>query len=334
MRKPLLILFGVVLMFSMIGAIISSNANAAYQNSLVRPMKYYLVDRVLDNADYAKLAAWGINTAVVNIFTSGTVSQWQTVYNAATAAGIKIVIWPNIGADNNCGWESPFNKPVNGSYIESVKPLLNYWKDKAIGIVTAHEPMWHNCNDKWKDMTAVKQQINAYTNNSIKIWVYIDNITDIPQISDFNGQAYSDIMDVAVTWQHCAGSAESACDTGSDSALSKINADRTRLSNTASKVELVFIMQTFTMSGGYGTKFTLSQLENYSGEFINTKALDGFGFYTWNAGWWPDLHSWSDLQPAVPYIYNTFIVNNAPTPTIHVRDTVLLPLIIRGNSKR
>jgi hypothetical protein len=40
---------------------------------------------------------------------------------------------------------------------------------------------------------------------------------------------------------------------------------------------------------------------------LNTSALDGFGFYTWNAGWWPDLHSWTDLQPAVPYIHNSCV---------------------------
>jgi hypothetical protein len=114
----------------------------------------------------------------------------------------------------------------------------------------------------------------------------------------------SRIMDVAVTWKHCAGNAEGSCDVGKDSALAQSISDRARItSNGLDKVvELVYIIQTFTYSGGYGTKFTLPQLEKYSCEFLNTDGLDGFGFYTWDAGWWPDLHSWSELQPAIPYV--------------------------------
>ncbi len=289
-----------------------------------RPTKYYAVDRVRDNADFAKLAAWGINTAVVNLYTSGTVSQWQSVYNAANAAGIKIVIWPNIGSDNACGWESPFNNPVSGSYIESVKPLLDYWKDKAIGIVIAHEPMWHNCNDKWKDMTAVHQQIDAYTGSSLKIWNYIDNLGDIPQISDYNGQPYTDIMDVAATWQHCAGNAESTCDSSTDSysALNKIKKDRSLINNAGlnGKVELVFLQDTFTAGGSYSVKFTLDQLQNYSCEFLNTSALDGFMYYTWDEGWYTgNLKKWTDLQPGVKAIYDSCVNKGtgttAPAPT-------------------
>jgi hypothetical protein len=59
-------------------------------------------------------------------------------------------------------------------------------------------------------------------------------------------------------------------------------------------------MQTFT-TGEYSTKFTLSQLQDYSCQFLNTSALDGFGFYTWHAGWWSDLQL-AELQPAVQYI--------------------------------
>ena len=289
-----------------------------------RPTKYYAVDRVRDNADFAKLAAWGINTAVVNLYTNGTVSQWQSVYNAANAAGIKIVIWPNIGSDNACGWESPFNNPVSGSYIESVKPLLDYWKDKAIGIVIAHEPMWHNCNDKWKDMTAVHQQIDAYTGGSLKIWNYIDNLSDIPQISDYNGQPYTDIMDVAATWQHCAGNAESTCDSSTDSysALNKIKKDRSLINNAGlnGKVELVFLQDTFTAGGSYSVKFTLDQLQNYSCEFLNTSALDGFMYYTWDEGWYTgNLKKWTDLQPGVKMIHDSCVNSGggtpAPTPT-------------------
>jgi hypothetical protein len=273
----------------------------------------------LNNADYAKLAAWGINTAVVNIYTNGTTAEWQSVYTAASAAGVSIVVWPNIGQDNNCGWESPFNDPVNGSYIESSKNLLNFWKDKAIGIVTFHEPMWSTsagCKDSIADLSQIYSQIHDYTGNpNFKVWGYINtlNTSTIRNgdgggtgVADYTGPAdLSKILDVAVIWQHCAGGVEGPCE-GSNSALSRINEARTLLNSVNSPVASVYIMQTFT-TGGYGTKFTLDQLENYSCEFLNTNALDGFGFYTWDAGWWPDLHSWTDLQPAVPYIYNTCV---------------------------
>ena len=244
------------------------------------------------------------------------------VGTAAANAGINIVIWPDQGGDvSGCGWENPFNSPQNGDYIWRVKSMLDALggNPHVIGMVIAHESEWNQgtCKTLIADMAAVKTQIKDYIftkfgRTDFKIWNYIDNISDIPNIQDYSGPSdYSKIMDVAVTWQHCAGNAESACDTGSYSALSKINQDRDLLNAAGSGVDLVFIQDTFTMSGGYETKFTLPQLENYSCEFLNTNALDGFGYYTWDAGWWPDLHSWTDLQPAVPYIHDT-CANTAP----------------------
>lgn len=161
-RKVAVVLSSLLVLLAAASSFVSKPSDIKAQAG-GRNLKYYAVDRVRDNTDFAKLAAWGINTAVVNLFTGGSTSEWQSVYDAANAAGIKIVVWPNIGSDNACGWESPFNDPTGGSYIESVKPLLDFWKDKAIGIVTAHEPMWHICNDKWKDMKATNEQIRAYT---------------------------------------------------------------------------------------------------------------------------------------------------------------------------
>jgi hypothetical protein len=367
MRRPIYIILAIFLIFSMIGAITSFNVSAVSQNSLVRPMEYYLVDRVLNNADFATLAAWGINTAVVDFKVaphSGTIAQWDSVVNAAAAAGIKIVIWPDghQGSDvSGCRWETPFDKADinNGTdYIVNVKPILDHFGNNpnVIGIVTAHESVWIQnatteaaCNENIAGMTIIKTQIHDYINNTVhrnasyapfKVWNYIDNIYNISNLSDYNAAIKAaqieGIMDVAVIWQHCAGYPTyagdgSACEgTGHYTALGGINYDRNTMivpNGLEGEVEEVFIMQTFTSSGGYGGKFTLSELENYSGDFINTNALDGFGFYTWNAGWWPDLHSWTDLQPAVPYIYDTFIVSNGtkvPTNTLTNTSTATL----------
>ena len=286
-----------------------------------RPLKYYMVDRVLNNADYATLAAWGINTAVVDMGINAGASSWNSVINAAANAGINIVIWPDQGGDvSGCGWETPFNSPQNGNYIGRVTGMLDALggNPHVLGMVIAHESEWNQgtCHTLIADMAAVKTQIKNYVQTKFgrtdfQIWNYIDNVSDIPNITDYSGPAdYAKIMDVAVTWQHCAGNAESACDTGSYSALAKINQDRALLTAAGDEgtVQLVFLQDTFTISGSsYSTKFTLSQLENYSCEFLNTNALDGFAFYTWDAGWWPDLHSWTDLQPAVPYIFNTCV---------------------------
>jgi hypothetical protein len=290
--------------------------------SASRPVNIYAVDRVLNNADYAKLASWGINTAIVDLSISASSSSLLARINAAAAVGIDTVIWPDQGGDvSGCGWETPFNSPQSGDYIWRVKPMLDILGNNphVIGIVIAHESMWNQgtCLTKISDMATVKTQIHNYIDNTVhrdasykpfKVWNYIDNISDMPNITDYSGPAdIGKIMDVAVTWQHCAGNAESSCDSGSYSALSKINGDRAKINSAGldGKVQLVFIVQTFTTSGSYSTKFTLSQLEGYSCEFLGTRALDGFGFYTWDAGWWPDLHSWTDLQPAVSFLNST-----------------------------
>jgi hypothetical protein len=295
-----------------------TNTPAVTNTPGVSTLKYYLVDRVINNADFATLAEWGINTAIVNVYISDSTANWQSVITAATNAGIKLVIWPNQGGDvSGCTWENPYNVPQNGDFIWRVKPLLDYWANNpdVIGIVSAHEAASDSssCRDSIADMTAIKNQLKSYVlskfpnRTDFKVWNYIDNIiADIPRIPDYIGPAdYVKIMDVAVTWQHCAGNVESTCDTGNDSALARINADAAAL--VGSNVDLVYLMQTFTQSPDYTVRFTLPQLENYSCEFLSTSNLDGFGFYTWDAGWWPDLHGWPDLHPAVLYIHQNCI---------------------------
>jgi hypothetical protein len=290
---------------------------AATHTPEVPKLKYYLVDRVLNNADFATLASWGINAAVMDIGINDSTASWQSVLAAASNAGVNLVIWPDQGGDiAACSWENPFNSPQNGDYIWRVKTMLNFWagNPKIIGMVIAHEPAstGSGCLDNIADMAAIKTQVKNYVysqfgRTDFKIWNYIDNIVaNIPNIPDFSGPAdYPRIMDVAVTWQHCAGSAESTCDVGNDSALARINQDAAALAG--SDVELVYLMQTFTQSPDYAVRFTLPQLENYACEFIHTSNLNGFGFYTWDAGWWPDLHGWPDLQPAIPYIHQNCV---------------------------
>jgi hypothetical protein len=313
-----------------------------------RPTIYYVVDRVRNNADFALLASWGINTAIVDFKVapqSGTIAQWDSVVNAAAAAGIKVVIWPDghQGSDvSGCRWETPFDDADinNGTdYIINVKPILDHFGNNpnVIGIVTAHEPVWIQnaateaaCNENIAGMTIIKTQIRDYINNTVhrnasyvpfKVWNYIDNIYNISNISDYNASnkaaQIEGIMDVAVIWQHCAGYPTyagdgSACEgTGHYTALGGINYDRNTMivpNGLEGKVEEVFIIQTFKQgsSGAYAGKFTLNELETYSCDFVNSGSLDGFGFYTWDEGWYTgNLKSFTDLQPAVPYIRDT-----------------------------
>jgi hypothetical protein len=312
MKRLLTVLIALVLLCACAPVETPLQASA---RAVERPQYYYFVDRVLNTADYAKLASWGVNIAVVNVYTNGTTTDWAKIYNAASAANINIVIWPNIGSDNACGWESPFNYRGDDR-LTNVKSLLDWWKDRAQGIVIAHEPAWHNCYDKIADMQQVASQIRAYA-PGLEIWNYIDNLTDIKSISDYatatqNGPLdYSTFMDVAVTWQHCAGNSEGTC----SYAQNKITADANLAASQ--NIKLVYIIQTFTQSGGYSVKFNLQELETWSCNYIRLGVLKGFGYYTWDAGWWPDLHSWTDLHPAVSYTWQN-CVNAGPTPTFEL----------------
>jgi hypothetical protein len=280
-----------------------------------RTTTYYLADRVINNADFAKLANWGVNTAIVDFDVNGPASAWRAVFTSAGTSKIDIVIWPS-DWDNprpSCGWEAPYPVSTNGN-IEKVKPLLDVASQYTnfIGIVNAHESFW-SCDMSFDEMAGLKDKLKAYAlskGREIKVWNYIDNLYDKSMLPD---NQIGRIMDVAVTWQHCAGNAEGTCNTSSStSALNMILNDRGRIAASGAQVELVFLMQTFT-TNGYNTKFTLTQLQDYSCQFLNTSSLDGFGFYTWQAGWWPDLHNWPELQPAVQYIYGNCTNNKTPT---------------------
>jgi hypothetical protein len=299
---------------------ISSLAQSAPNDAPSRVTHYYLADRVVNNADFAKLAAWGVNTAIVDFDVNGSASTWRAVFTSASAAKINVVIWPSDWNNPrpNCGWEAPYPISATGD-ITKVKNLLDVASGYSnfIGIVNAHESFWTCTNMTFDEMAGLKTQLKVYAlskGRDIKVWNYIDNLYDESMLPN---DQIERIMDVAVTWQHCAGNVEGTCNTASStSALNMMLSDRNRILNSGAQVELVFLMQTFT-TGGYTTKFTLPQLQDYSCQFLNTSALDGFGFYTWDAGWWSDLHNWTELQPAVQYIKScTNSGGDIPTSTV------------------
>jgi hypothetical protein len=295
--------------------------------SLTRLMKYYGVDRgnPITDANYATLASHAVKTVVVdtNINNPG---EWPTIVSLATKYNFNVVIWPsdwNNHASNwpNCGWESPYlkNPGVGGDRIVNVKPLLDAigTNPRVIGIVSAHEPMW-SCISTIKEMTEIRTQLKDYVKNKfgrdIQVWNYVDNVTDLTNISDYTGGTdIGKIMDVAVTWQHCFGGAEGTC----TAAKQKILNDRTAINNAGleGKVDLLFLFQTFSMSGGY-TMPTLTDMQTWDCQFIATNALDGFMYYTWGADWYSsDLDNHPELWPEMNRVYDSCINSSVPTNT-------------------
>jgi hypothetical protein len=292
----------------------TKDSPAAADNSVdnIRPLKYLLADRVRDNADFATLAAWGINTAMVDFDINGKPEEWQAVFVEAAKYGINIVIWPSDWIDRrpDCDWAAPFPVSDHGD-ITKVKPLLDVASQYSnfIGIINGHEYLWTCTNMSFDEMAGLKDQLKAYTlskGRAIKVWNYTDSL-DYDE-GMLPASQIQRIMDVAVIWKNCAGNTTARC-TGGNSMLARIKNSRARLTRLGlgGKIELVFLIQTFTSDSPYNVKFTLSELENYACEFLHTSALDGFGFYTWDAGWWPDLHGWPDLQPAILYTYDNCV---------------------------
>jgi len=269
-------------------------------------LKYYLVDRVKNNADFAILADWGINTAVVLFDINWSSATWMSIFQSALDSKINIVIWPTdfTNKRTNCDSGSPFPVSTNGD-ITKVEALLDVAMQYSnfIGIVSAHEWMWTSCPMTIMEMTGLKTQLKDYMaakRPDVKVWNYTDSLELGYTSSALPDNQIANIMDVAVIWKHCAGIDGIMC----DSSKARIENSRARLISLGleNQIELVYLIQTFTASYPFDGRFTLWELENYSCEFLNTFALDGFGFYTWDAGWWPDLHSWIDLQPAIPFV--------------------------------
>ena len=226
---------------------------AAPISGLTRPIKYYGVDRgsPFTNANYATLAQHAVKTIIVDTFindaSNSTSAKWSNIRTLAKKYNFNYVIWPNQGRDvSGCGWETPFNSPQNGDYIWRVTAMLDSFSTDPhfIGMISAHEPMWNTstCKTSISDMASIKTQLKNYMQTKgrtdFKVWNYIDNVSDLKNMSGFTSTDIERVMDVAVTWQHCFGGAEGTC----SNAKNKIIADRALINNAGfdGKVELVY----------------------------------------------------------------------------------------------
>ena len=295
--------------------------------TITRPMKYYGVDRgsPFTDANFANLTSHAAKTIILDTFindaNNSSNAKWANIKAMAAKYNFNYVVWPNQGGDvSGCGWETPFNSiNASGSYIYRVTTMLDALSldPHFIGIISAHEPMWNTstCKTTIADMAAIKSQLKAYllTKNrtDVKVWNYIDNVSDLKNMSGFTNADIERVMDVAATWQHCFGGAEGSC----PSAKNKILADRALIDSAglSGKVELVYLFQTFAMSGGYAMP-TLADMQTWPYQFIATNALDGFMYYTWGAWYSSDLINYPDYWPEMNKIYN-YSVNSASNPT-------------------
>jgi hypothetical protein len=195
-----------------------------------------------------------------------------------------------------------------------------------IGMISAHEPMWNtsSCKTSINDMASIKTQLKSYMQtkgrSDFKVWNYIDNISDLKDMSGYTSADIERVMDVAVTWQHCFGGAEGTC----PGAKTKIINDRALINNAGldGKVELVYLFQTFAMGSGY-TMPTLIDMQTWDCQFIGTNALDGFMYYTWGAWYDTDLANHSELWPEMNRVYDSCIkvapATSTPTATPQVK---------------
>jgi hypothetical protein len=60
-------------------------------------------------ADFATLASWGIDKAVVSFDVNGSAAAWQAVFTQAQSHNINIVVWPSDWTHPraDCSWEAP-----------------------------------------------------------------------------------------------------------------------------------------------------------------------------------------------------------------------------------
>jgi hypothetical protein len=301
-------------------------------------IKYYGVDRgnPITDANYSILAQHAVNTIIVETDINGGVSLWQNIVNLAAKYKFNVVIWPaDWNATNwpNCNWETPYIKNRPGDYIAKVKPLLDAigGNPSVIGIVNAHEPFW-SCLMTIQEMADIRTQLKNYVKNKfgrdIQVWNYVDNIAE----NHISGPDIARIMDVAVIWQHCFGGAEGTC----DQAEKKIMDDRNAIKNAGlnGKVELVYLFQTFAMSGGYRMP-TATEMYDWGCRFLKTGVLDGFMYYSWGACWYSrDLwcpaptHPARELWPIMNRVYDECAggaPNTPPSPPVGLRINDIIP---------
>jgi hypothetical protein len=311
-------------------------------------MKYYGVDRgsPFTDSNYSNLAQHSMKTIIVDTFivdsNNSTSARWSNIKSLAAKYNFNYVIWPDQGGDvPGCGWETPFNSPVNGNYIGRVTTLLDSFASDShfIGMVSSHEPMWNvsTCKTSISDLIAIKSQLKNYMSAKgradFKVWSYIDNVTDLANMSGYVPQNIQDVMDVAVTWQHCFGGAEGSC----SGAKNKIIADRALINKAGldGKVDLVYLFQTFGMGSGSGYSMpTLSDMQTWDCQFISTNALDGFMYYTWGAWYTTDLINHPELWPEMNRVYDSCINGgtSTPTPAPSATPAASLPLLVQVDS--
>jgi hypothetical protein len=290
-------------------------------------MKYYGVDRgsPFTDSNYSTLAQHSVRTIIVDTFindsSNSSSARWSNIKSLAAKYNFNYVIWPNQGGDvSGCGWETPFNSPVDGYYIGRVTTMLDSFASDPhfLGMVSSHEPRWNvsTCKTSIPDLAAIKSQLKSYMaakgRPDFKVWSYMGNITNLSKMSGYVPQNIQDVMDVAVTWQHCFGGAEGSC----PYAKNQIITDRAFIKNAGfeGKVELVFLFQTFGMGSGSGyTMPTLSDMQTWDCQFIGTNALDGFMYYTWGAWYTTDLSNHPELWPEMNRV-NDSCINAGATP--------------------
>ena len=278
-----------------------------------RPLKYYGADTVFPE-DFATLAQYHINTALVALSAGGSESSWQPYFTAADTYGINVVVWPT-GGGGACGF------PYSGSDISPAHRLLDFLggQERFVGIVNAHEPFW-SCLMSIEEMAGIRTNIKDYVRQNhsreVEVFNYIDNIS-----GGLSDQDIGRIMDVANTWQHCIGGAEGSCEGARDSILQ----DRARINNAGldGQVDLTYFFQTFGMSGWAYRMPTAAEMRDWGCRMLETNALDGFFWYTWQnpAGYSEYLansrydSSGEDRWEAMSYVWENCVNQPSGTPT-------------------
>jgi hypothetical protein len=276
-----------------------------------RPIKYHLVDRASDS-DLADLAAKGFNAAILRFSMSSSYDyrpSWPATMQAANAAGIQVIAWP---ADwdhprPNCGHESPFPVSADGN-IDRIKPLLDVLVQYgALGIVTVHEAQ-SNCPMTVAEMIGLKSKIVEYTTakgHTLQVWNYVgvSKFASYPTI--YTAANVPAMMDVWLSYKFCEGRTDYTC----ESLPGRIQNDRAKMDalGLTGKVDYVWMLATYaTNYAPYNVRQTLARAEAVSKSITDTGAIDGFGYYTYRAGWWAngDLAGWPDMQPLIPYVYS------------------------------
>lgn len=276
-----------------------------------RQITDFMVDRASDG-DLVWLRQQRVNTSILvfNIKAGKDYRpDWRQTLEAAKAAGMSVVAWPadwDKPRGSACGHESPF--PVNAegdiSHITSLLDVLADYPQTARGIIDVHEST-SNCPMTVGEMIGLKTKIVDYTTaqgHTLEVWNYVgvNKLTTYPNV--YTASNIPKMMDVLLAYKYCEGRADAPC----ESLPGWIMADRSKLDayGLSGQIKYVFMYATYaTDYAPYNLRQTLARAEAVSKSILDTKALDGYGFYTWRAGWWAqgDLSQWPEMWPLIPY---------------------------------